>query len=477
MSRMYDRIQVAGIRPWHFADWPLRPAKPDEPTVPVDARLPAAQTTLAVSELDGATVLDVTDVAHYLAGHSARLSQFDLITTVTAPFDRMFVEYPCVGPYRERHGIRGVGVLVEQVEFEDEFADDPDPPRWGLSLTHVFESRKGDFCGPVGVLRLFIGPDGKLLREAPRGRANGGVKFVRQVPNWIDESGEDAYTEELVAGLWELSIPVLFALSLMHCRNVTAEQVEPGEKISRAHLRRHGSPLTRYLVLKIEPMRTVLDDATRSGGGDLGQAIHMCRGHFKSYGPEAPLFGRFTGQWWWHSHQRGQADHGVVTKDYAIALDGPGAPYRTAAEIPPAQRANKTSDPDAYGRGHVAHAHVQNVVAAALHSAGVAPCSPKSGEPPYDIGCIDRHGIFWVIEIKSMTAENAESQLRAALGQVLRYRQAMLRLQPRVRAAIVTECAAPDATWDDLFAAEGITFAWLGHLDNFVEATIQSSPK
>ena len=75
-----------------------------------------------------------------------------------------------------------------------------------------------------------------------------------------------------------------------------------------------------------------------------------------------------------------------------------------------------------------------------------------------------------------MTAENAESQLRAALGQVLRYRQAMLRLQPRVRAAIVTECAAPDESWDDLFAAEGITFAWLGHLDYFVDAMIQPSP-
>jgi len=46
--------------------------------------------------------------------------------------------------------------------------------------------------------------------------------------------------------------------------------------------------------------------------------VHLCRGHFKEYTQEHPLFGKLTGLYWWQPHVRGQNKEGIVMKDYAI---------------------------------------------------------------------------------------------------------------------------------------------------------------
>jgi hypothetical protein len=45
------------------------------------------------------------------------------------------------------------------------------------------------------------------------------------------------------------------------------------------------------------------------------------RGHFKQYTAERPLFGRFTGLYWWQPHLAGKAKDRVVVKDYRIEVD------------------------------------------------------------------------------------------------------------------------------------------------------------
>ena len=89
-------------------------------------------------------------------------------------------------------------------------------------------------------------------------------------------------------------LPVLFALSLMHCRNVEIRTVEPDPEASRAHRRRHHHRLVRYQVLDIEPMRRILDQAGAADpqAGGLRRALTICRGHFKTFTPDAPLFGK-----------------------------------------------------------------------------------------------------------------------------------------------------------------------------------------
>lgn len=108
----------------------------------------------------------------------------------------------------------------------------------------------------------------------------------------------------------------LFGISLMHCRNVSVVDTE--EKVSRqvrrARERKGKLPALQYKVLRIKPT---------GGSGESGETtdvtpMHICRGHFKTYTEEAPLFGRITGTYWWSDQVRGRAKNGVVVKDYKV---------------------------------------------------------------------------------------------------------------------------------------------------------------
>jgi hypothetical protein len=143
---------------------------------------------------------------------------------------------------------------------------------------------------------------------------------------YSDERSDDSYTgtfhhgENLVAtkiGL-DFIFPTFLAMSFMHCKNVTIENRAPDAKLSRAYSRRHGVPLVRYYVLNIDPMRKVLREEGNVEHVGLKQALHICRGHFKTYTPEKPLLGRTVGTFWWPMHVRGTAEAGVSLKDYCV---------------------------------------------------------------------------------------------------------------------------------------------------------------
>lgn len=115
-----------------------------------------------------------------------------------------------------------------------------------------------------------------------------------------------------------ITYPMLFATSLMACRNVAVKDVAPPEKLARAQLKKRGVPKVTYKVLDIAPMQKTLrseGDMERNG---LQKALHICRGHFAHYGPDHPLFGKYTGTFWKPMHIRGSASAGVVHKDYRV---------------------------------------------------------------------------------------------------------------------------------------------------------------
>jgi len=62
-----------------------------------------------------------------------------------------------------------------------------------------------------------------------------------------------------------------------------------------------------------------------------------------------------------------------------------------------------------------------------------------------------------VAEVKSITAENEEQQLRLGLGQVLRYRQRLAALgHDRVVAVLVPERQPRDPSWHELCQDLGV---------------------
>jgi hypothetical protein len=476
MSRLYDRISAEECRPWSFKDWPNRePNGPDE-ILPDGAHLPVALESFDLTKLDEAFVLVGDDVVRYLEHHLDELRTFDIITNVAPPLPKMFIEFATTPRYKERNGLYSWGVSVESVDFEER-GWEVEGSRWGIELQVIFEPRKGYICGPISRSFVFAAPDGTLERESPEGRASGTHRWVRCDPQWFVTDGPDKFTQEMESGLWELIVPALFTISLLHSRNVTAEPVEPPPTLSRSYRRRTGKPLSRYHVLKIEPMRKVLETTGSASSKGLGHAVHMCRGHFKRYTDEAPLFGRYTGQWWWSSQKRGNPALGEVKKDYEVRLPGFGAAYRQAdehAELATAPEA-RAKDPDSAGRGLRAHNATQNAMASALDDAGFTPRSPGSKEPPYDIGWQVGETV-WVGEVKSLTPANEENQLRTALGQLLRYRQSLVALGFSVRMVVVAEREPTDATWGELLAAEGIALTWTAAFSEFIEG-IMSGPE
>jgi hypothetical protein len=187
----------------------------------------------------------------------------------------------------------------------------------------IFEPRKGYICGPVARSTFFALPDGSLERHPDR-KAIGGHAWVGTDPKWFSDEPGDAFTEEMEQALWELLVPMLFSLSLMHTRNVTLEPVEPNPTVSARFERRHGRPLVRYKTLVIDPMREVLEREGKASSRGLGHAVHTCRGHFKRYGEDSKLFGRYTGTWWWTEQPRvrGGGDRGWPTSRSAFLVVG-----------------------------------------------------------------------------------------------------------------------------------------------------------
>jgi hypothetical protein len=104
---------------------------------------------------------------------------------------------------------------------------------------------------------------------------------------------------------------------LLNCKNVVSEDNPPPAKLNRKRNKNGKQELFIYKTLKL-----VLPSESKESGEYLPSGIkvkiHLCRGHFKTYTKDSPLFGRYTGLYWWQPHVRGDKKKGMVVKDYEI---------------------------------------------------------------------------------------------------------------------------------------------------------------
>ena len=216
-------------------------------------------------------------------------------------------------------------------------------------------------------------------------------------------------------------------------------------------------------MLEIGPIKRLLDKYRTGSINDLKRALHICRGHFKTFTSDAPLLGRFTGTYWWTPQVRGSKSAGTVIKDYRVTAPAEiGKSYREADENPPNadKIATSSRDPDKVGRGLAAHNRTQNTIANIVRKLGWIPRSPASNEPEFDIAWKVKE-TFYVCEVKSLLPVNEERQLRMAIGQVIRYRQKLTAAgHEPVIAVIATEVQPEDKTWDELCSNENILLVW-----------------
>lgn len=131
----------------------------------------------------------------------------------------------------------------------------------------------------------------------------------------VEVMGKDSFNDVFArAAQGEVFNPVLFALSLMNCRNIKIEDVEPRPAPRRS--RRAKMPLIRYSRIVL-PRHTQHMRAALSAAGPRAP-LHLVRGHFKTYSNDAPLLGKHVGTWWWGWQARGHKDKGLVIPTYEV---------------------------------------------------------------------------------------------------------------------------------------------------------------
>ena len=139
---------------------------------------------------------------------------------------------------------------------------------------------------------------------------------------WLDGNGQvvggGLYSEENSPIVPVAFAPVAFAISLAHCRNVEVRD-RPVSRQVRRMAERKGQPVIVYKELVIDAFRKQVRYETQEGGGnEIKRALHICRGHFATYGDHNPLFGKYTGTFWRPMHVRGHKEIGEVKKTYKV---------------------------------------------------------------------------------------------------------------------------------------------------------------
>jgi hypothetical protein len=254
---------------------------------------------------------DLDSEPAYLTGHL----EWSDYPNLMPPFDSYFVEWRTVTPDMQRAS-RWHGVHLMKVE------DETLPPHGNIRLRcELFmtdaELNNSAVLGPAIAYEITIAGDGTFLD------ARIAEQFV--------VGDDDEETEDYQLTYLDVMQPAFLTTSFMHCRNIVVNKVAPPPKLAKASRKRHGVPLVSYRTIDIEPMRKLLRSEGRSNETGIKHALHICRGHFRTYTPERPLFGKVTGTIFVPMHARGSAQEGIVIQNYKVSAPSPDNPSGAAA--------------------------------------------------------------------------------------------------------------------------------------------------
>lgn len=304
MSRLYDQIVEYGLH--------------EGPTPLVDLMLQS-----------DTVVVDVNNVAQYIA-NTYHARDYDKSWTpadfpnIAPPWELAFFEWRT--EFKEyRDSVERVGLFMTGIEygedivplgFEDQVDKLKSEPRWMVSGSVIMKLR--------GMVPHYMGSFGLLADLSGsvcvyRDSDNGDAPMFGSLDGPYDTAARRAGVE---AGLEQMAAPALLGISFMHCKNVSTMLNNPPEKVQKRRVRKGKKPLKAYYTLGIEPMANTLDRQGAAKKTGIKQALHICRGHFATYSPDKPLFGKYAGTFWKPQHVRGNKKHGEIVKDYAVKAPG-----------------------------------------------------------------------------------------------------------------------------------------------------------
>lgn len=116
---------------------------------------------------------------------------------------------------------------------------------------------------------------------------------------------------------WSISATAAI-LKLFTCKNIITKNVSAPSKLNKKRKKSGKHPLYEYKTLHIMlPGKSQKTTPIDCENGHC-QRLHLCRGHFKEYTKDKPLFGRLVGRYWWQPHARGDKAYGEIKKDYVV---------------------------------------------------------------------------------------------------------------------------------------------------------------
>lgn len=136
---------------------------------------------------------------------------------------------------------------------------------------------------------------------------------------WTETCCNRDITEQIAADLLQSNAIMITTLKLLNCKNVVSETIKPDKALNKKRHKKGKLPVYEYKILKVEVPGTK-KNGVANGSGDRMSRVHLCRGHFKEYTKEKPLFGRHVGLYWWQPYARGNKDMGIIDKDYAVHI-------------------------------------------------------------------------------------------------------------------------------------------------------------
>lgn len=120
-------------------------------------------------------------------------------------------------------------------------------------------------------------------------------------------------------------------------------------------------------------------------------------------------------------------------------------------------------NPDLIDRGTTAHKDTQDTLAHHITESGLAPLSPGPDDQKFDIAWI-AGATLHLCEVKSLTDDNEETQLRLGLGQLLSYlhrtRAEHWEGVDTMQGVLAVERQPSRSDWSDICARSGVTLTW-----------------
>lgn len=174
----------------------------------------------------------------------------------------------------------------------------------------------------VWKIQEFYGMSWWMQNRITRIKRDYSDKKIKTFNLHLDKNGNiekaDTANEETMSRHKEAAMVLLLLNKILSCKNVYTEKEYPNLEINKKLIRRGDMPRYSYHILKFKLPNNPKHQNFSEFATNNHNRIHFCRGHFKEYTSDNPLFGKHTGLYWWEPHVRGQNTDGFVDKDYEV---------------------------------------------------------------------------------------------------------------------------------------------------------------